>query len=287
MAVDLAEHCSAEVINADSMQLYEGLPVLSAVPTIAERRAVPHHLFECSQPDDRWSVGRWVDHVVDLIGKIRKRGNVPVIAGGTGLYFEALTRGLAHIPDVSDTVQAEVSKIIAERGLDYLREELNRVDSEAARRIKGSDRQRLARAFSVYLQTGKPITFFHQNTSPVINPDEWKAAVLRPDRNQLYERIDRRFEQMLQRGVIDEVRGFLAKWGADISASHKAIGLAPLARYIAEEISMEQAVFEAKRDSRRYAKRQLTWSRGRAGNWPAFENGNDALDFMISKKKAI
>lgn len=287
LATKLAERVSGEVINADSMQLYEGLPILTALPSLEERRGVPHHLFGQVKADDRWSVGTWVAEAVRLINEIRKRGNTPILVGGTGLYFEALTKGLANIPDISDEVLAEVSKIADQQGLSYLREQLQRVDTVAAERILGADRQRLIRAFSVFLETGKPITHFHKETVPVIRQDEWSGLVLRPQRDYLYERIEQRFEHMVQQGVVDEVRNFLEQWGDSVTALHKAIGLDPLAKYIAGELSVEQAISLAQRDSRRYAKRQITWSRGRTGKWPAFEHLVDALSFFEANTQVI
>ena len=266
-AIELAKRVNGEIINTDSMQIYSGLPILTALPTISERAGIAHHLFGAVEPSERWSVGKWLEAALKLINEIIARGNRPILVGGTGLYFEALTRGLAKIPQISRQTILDIELLIAEDSLAAVRTKLELVDPVSADKIQGFDRQRLIRALSVFEETGKTLTSFQQTTIPVLAANEWQGTVLLPDRDVLYERINRRFDAMIQNGALEEVKAFKSKSEDQSIALHKSIGFVPLGRYLDGDISLTEACDLAKRDSRRYAKRQMTWARGRANNW--------------------
>lgn len=266
-AVTLAKQSGGEIINADSMQIYSGLPLLTALPTISERADIAHHLFGTVDPSERWSVGKWLEVALKLISEITARGNHPILVGGTGLYFEALTKGLAKIPQISTKTALAITKVIEEIGLIAGHDKLKLVDPIAADKIHSSDRQRLIRALSVFEETGKTLTSFQQTTTAILAANEWQGTVLLPEREVLYERINRRFDTMMQNGALDEVKAFKSKSEDQSISLHKAIGFIPLSRYLDGDISLIEACDLAKRDSRRYAKRQMTWARGRVNDW--------------------
>lgn len=270
-AVKLAKRIGGEVINADSMQIYAGLPILTALPEIAERAGIAHHLFGQIPANQQWSVGTWLGHVARLIEEIKGRGKRPIFAGGTGLYFDGLTKGLAQIPPISQEIERRVAGWVKRDGLTAIRDRLQQVDPEAAARIQGADQQRLTRAMQVFEETGQSLTSFQQNTTPLLAADQWQGTVLLPPREDLYHRINCRFEQMLEQGAVGEVQRFLSQWPGQSFALHKAIGVAQLGRFLSQEISLEQAVTLAKRDSRRYAKRQMTWARRRTADWQVID----------------
>ncbi len=267
------------------MQVYGGLPILTALPSAREQQGVPHHLFGQINPDQNWSTGKWLRQVKTQIEEIRSRDKTVILVGGTGLYFESLTKGLAKIPHVSDEVFTRVSNLADTEGLDALRVRLERVDPAAAARILGADRQRLIRGYSVFEQTGKTITSYQENTKPVLSADEYAAMVLLPPREKLYARIEARFDQMMENGALDELRGFVEKWPAADFPLAKAIGVQALRQYLAGDLSIEAATELAKRDTRRYAKRQMTWARGRTKHWQHFASNDAALAHWIGTEK--
>ncbi|MBL4595155.1 MAG: tRNA (adenosine(37)-N6)-dimethylallyltransferase MiaA [Robiginitomaculum sp.] len=281
-AIALAQEVGGEIINADSMQLYKGLPTLTALPSRKEQAGIAHHLFGTVPPDQPWSTGIWLDAIAPIVRQIQARGRRPILVGGTGLYFEALTKGLAQIPNISKNTQLKVSQLAQEKGLEYLREQLERVDPQAASRILGADRQRLIRALSVYQETGKSLTSFQQNTQPVFRQDQWQGAVLLPKREQLYARIEARFDQMLATGALDELQEFCRAWPELDLPLFKAIGVPSLLKVLNGEMALVDATAQAKRDTRRYAKRQMTWARGRTASWLHVDDAQGVFKLCLS-----
>ena len=262
LALAAAEALDGEIINADSMQIYAGLPLITAQPAAADFARAPHHLFGSVDPAERWSVGHWAEAALGLITGIRARGRTPILVGGTGLYFRALTKGLAPVPEIDPDIRHQVAELIAASGPDGLRREAERLDPVAAARIKPS------RIVEVGYATGEPLTAFHAETRPMLNAADWRGIAIEPGRQALYDRIDRRFEVMLAEGALDEVRAF-ASLGLDpLLPASKALGVPPLMAHLRGEIELDTAVSLAQRDSRRYAKRQLTWLRNQQADWP-------------------
>lgn len=269
LAIEVAAHYQGEVVNADSMQVYSDLHVLTARPSAEELSAVPHHLFGHVDPGSYYSTGHWLEEADKAVRDIRRRGKVPILVGGTGLYLLALTQGLSEIPPVPEDVRADVRLIAQEEGGTGLMERLKEVDPETAGNLKTGDKQRLARAYEVWMATGKPISSFRgQRSRPVLDAGEWLGVALTPPRAKLYARIDRRFGAMMIEGAMDEARGLVARGLDPQLPAMKAHGMPWLAAYLRGEMSAEDAAENAKRDTRRYAKRQFTWIGRQFPFWP-------------------
>lgn len=271
LAIAAAQRLNGEIINADSMQVYAGLHVITARPSAEEEAPVPHHLFGVADPAERWSVGRWSEAALARVEDIRARGRTPILVGGTGLYFHALTVGLAPVPEIGGAARTQTAAIEAEGGLEALRQKAEALDPVATARVQPGDRQRLIRIVEVGLETGKALSEFQADTVPLLAEDQWRGLVIEPEREALYARIDRRFDQMLDQGALEEVRAFGERGLDPDLPSMKALGVPPLLAYLRGETGFDAAVELAKRDSRRYAKRQLTWFRNQTASWPRID----------------
>ncbi|MFY0637981.1 tRNA (adenosine(37)-N6)-dimethylallyltransferase MiaA [Maricaulis maris] len=267
LSLAAADILGGEIINADSMQVYDGLPLITAQPDAAERARAPHHLFGTIDPAIRYSVGEWTRDVLALIDDCRGRQRVPVLVGGTGLYFNALVRGLAVVPEIGAVTRRRVADMLEAAGLSGLRAEALRLDPAAAKRVEAADRQRLMRIVEVALETGRPLSEYQADTVAPLAAGTWRGVVIEPDREALYARIDARFDRMMEAGALDEVAAFAARGlDPDLPAS-KALGVPQLMAHLRGALSLDEAVILAKRDSRRYAKRQGTWFRNQAASW--------------------
>lgn len=266
-ALDLAERIGGEIVNADSMQIYAGLRVLTAGPSPEEAARAPHHLFQVVDPAIGWSVGRWLEAATQALAEIEARGKPAIVVGGTGLYFRALTHGLADVPPVSET-QREISSLLyAARGETEFREILKPLDPEAEARIETGDRQRLVRAHAVAIATGKSLTAWQTDTKPALAPGSWKGLVLDPPRAELYARCDARLSIMVEQGALDEVRAVEARGLDPALPALKAVGYREFAAHLSGETTLDQALDAARQETRRYAKRQLTWFRNQTPDW--------------------
>lgn len=266
LALRLAEASGAEIVNADSMQLYAGLRVLTAGPGPEETARAPHHLFGSVDPADGWSVGRWLRAASEVIADIRGRGRPVVVVGGTGLYFRALTQGLAEIPEVPADVRAEAAADFERMGEAAFRARLAEVDPAAAARIAPGDRQRLCRAWEVFAATGQALSDLQRTGAPAIA--DWSTVALEPPRPALYARCDARLHAMVREGALEEVRALIARNLDPALPAMKAVGVREFAAHLHGEISLEAAVEAAQQETRRYAKRQITWMRGQMAGWP-------------------
>ncbi|WP_297509643.1 tRNA (adenosine(37)-N6)-dimethylallyltransferase MiaA [uncultured Caulobacter sp.] len=266
-ALRLAEALGGEIVNADSMQIYAGLRVLTAGPSPEEIARAPHHLFEVADAAVGWSVGRWLEAVTKALSDIEARGRPAIVVGGTGLYFRALTHGLADVPPVPET-QREISGLLyAARGEAEFREILRPLDPDAEARIEAGDRQRLVRAHAVAVATGKSLTAWQTDTKPALAPGTWKGLVLDPPRADLYARCDARLSVMVEQGALDEVRAMEARKLDPALPALKAVGYREFAAHLRGETTLEQALDAARQETRRYAKRQLTWFRNQTPDW--------------------
>ncbi|MEM5516530.1 tRNA (adenosine(37)-N6)-dimethylallyltransferase MiaA [Henriciella sp. AS95] len=269
LSIEIARKLNGEIVNADSMQVYRELKVISARPDEEEMADVPHHLFGHVSAAERFSTGQWLEQVRPVIEDIQKRGKTAVVVGGTGLYLLALTQGLSDIPPVPEDIRHEVIEILKTDGVRGLKVRLQVVDPDAARRIEDNDRQRLMRAYEVWLATGKSLTSFQNiRSNPVLNADEWLGVALTPPRSKLYARIDKRFEGMLMEGAMEEARELVRMDVDPDLPAMKAHGMPWLSAFIRGEINSELAAENAKRDTRRYAKRQFTWIGRQFPFWP-------------------
>ena len=281
LAIDLAKALGGEVINADALQVYSDLRVLSARPSAAEEASVPHHLFGTIDSSIRYSVGAWLRDVVPIILDVLARGRLPIVTGGTGLYFKALTEGLAQVPAVNEAGKAQAAEILSQ-GINKLRDKAQSLDPVATARVLGDDPQRLLRIVEVALGTGKPLSVWRAQTRPVIPRGYWQGLVLLPDRAALYERINARFDGMARSGGFDEARAMAARGLDPMLPAMKAIGLRELMAIETGEISEAEGLETAKRETRRFAKRQYTWFRGQAPDWPKAETQLDFERFRAS-----
>jgi tRNA dimethylallyltransferase len=268
LALALAERLGGEIVNADSMQVYSDLRVLTARPTGEETAKVPHHLYGHIGAETAYSVGRWLTETLAAIDDIRTRGATPILVGGTGLYFKALTEGLVDIPKVDANVRARLRARARALGAPALHEELLRVDPETAARLGPNDAPRILRALEVWETTGASISALQAGTAPAFAREGWAGFALTPERAALYDAIDARFAGMIASGALDEVRKFAAR-GLDIALpAMKAHGAPALMASLRGEMNLADAVEVAKRDTRRYAKRQFTWITNQISNWP-------------------
>ena len=271
-AIEIAKKHGGEIINADAMQVYSDLQILSARPTKHEMQGIPHHLFGHVAGDVRYSTGQWLREVQPIILDCLARDVIPILAGGTGLYFKALMDGLAEVPPISEGVHKKTQHMLDERGITYLRTEAEQIDPVATARVLGNDPQRLSRIVSVYKETGRSLTDWQSMTRPIIPRQFCKCAVLLPERAGLYERINARFANMIDGGGLAEAKAVFAKGYDAALPMMKAIGLQQLGPYIKGGASIHESIEMASRDTRRLAKRQYTWFRGQGKNWAKITN---------------
>lgn len=277
LALTLAEKLGGEIINADAMQVYRDLRILTARPTEAEEGMVPHHLYGVADGADAWSAGRFAREAAKVVEDIAARGKVPIVVGGTGLWLKALTVGLSPIPPVPDEVQAEAAARLLEVGMDSFREEVLANDPAMAA-LKPMDRQRHLRSWSVYRTTGKPLSEWQAEPPQPVTDIPFNGYVLCPPREQLYDQCNTRFEKMVEIGALEEVRGLRQRALPDHLPVMKAVGGPELTSYLAEDMSLPEAIAAAQQATRRLAKRQMTWFRGQAGDWPVFETGKGIIE---------
>lgn len=266
-ALMLAEKLGGEIVNADALQVYADLDILSARPTSAEMGAVPHHLFGFLDGAERCSAGRWAREAARVIGEIGARGRIAIVVGGTGLYFKALEDGLSPVPAIPDEARAEAKAQFEKLGAEAFREALIARDPGAARVAPG-DRQRLTRSWEVLAATGKPFSAFQAEArAPLIGPARVRI-VIEPEREALYGSCDARFDRMLERGGLEEARRLKARSLPDDLPVMKALGAAELIAHLSGAMSLDEAADLARRNTKRFAKRQLTWFRNQAARWP-------------------
>lgn len=285
-ALEIAKSVGGEIINADALQVYADLQILSARPTDDEMDGIPHHLFGHLAGHVRYSTGQWLREVQPIILDCLARDVVPVLTGGTGLYFKALIEGIAEVPSVSDQAMSKAQSILAEDGIAALRMEAERVDAVAAARVLGNDPQRLLRIVSVFNETAKALSDWQANTRPIIPKRFCCRAIILPERQSLYDRINNRFEHMIENGGLEEAKSIFAKNYDPSLPMMKAIGLQQFFPYLQGEVELAESVELAKRDTRRFAKRQYTWFRGQAREWAQITNNAQkrAFEAKVSAK---
>jgi len=269
-AVRLARAVGGEVINADSRQLYRQMPVITACPGPEERAACPHHLFEVLDPTQRCSAAMWAGMAQEAIAQVLARGRVPLLVGGTGFYLRALMEGVSAIPDVPPAVEASF------RGADprALHAQLRDVDPPLAARLQPTDTQRLVRALAVARHTGVALSEWQQGARAGA-PYAFARLALSPDRAVLHARIARRWQAMLDAGVVDEVRALRAAGYDPALPAMTGLGIPELGAYLDGALTLEEAGRRVVAGSRRYAKRQVTWLRHSYHPDRVFADGED------------
>jgi tRNA dimethylallyltransferase len=262
LALALAEKRGGVVINADSMQVYRDLRIITARPTVREEQRVPHLLYGHVDAAENFSVGRWCREAVAALASAQGEGRAAIVVGGTGLYFNALTCGLAAVPPIPADIRAAVRARLQSNGVAALHAELTARDPVMAARLMPGDRARVSRALEVVLATGRSLSVWQADDAPAsLDPSAAAKIFLMPDRDELLRRIDARFDGMLAAGALEEVRALAARnLDPDLPAM-RAHGVPWLIRHLRGEVTLAEAADAAKRETRQYTKRQATWFR--------------------------
>ena len=262
LAVELAKELNGEVVSCDSMQVYRRMDIGTAKPTLEERKGIAHHMLDVADPNEDFSVSRYCEMAAPIVDDIVARGKTAIIAGGTGLYMDALIRGNDFAPCPSTGRREELEEKAEREGIETLMDWLKDIDPEAAARLHLSDRKRIIRALEVYLETGETITAHNLRTQSI--PPKYNPLWLGIDfaeRSELYRRIDLRVDVMLQMGLLDEIRQLLAEGISADCTAMQAIGYKEFVAALRGEGTIAEAAAMVQQSSRRYAKRQLTWFR--------------------------
>lgn len=262
LSIALAKKFGGEIVSADSMQIYRRMDIGTAKPTLEERQGIPHHMLDVAEPDENFSVARYVDMAGACVDDILTRGKVPILAGGTGLYIDSLLSGRTFAPYPSTGWREKLQRRGAEEGMEVLLEELRQIDPEAAQRLHLKDEKRIIRALEVWHETGKTITQHNLETQSI--PPRYEGCWIGlnfESRQDLWKRIDQRVDEMLEQGLVEEIRSLLAEGIDPKCTAMQAIGYKEMTEAVAANGDIKAAAEEVKLRSRQYAKRQLTWFR--------------------------
>lgn len=278
LALDLAEAIGTEIVNADSMQVYRHMDIGSAKPTPEERSRVRHHLLDAADPDEPFDAARYLELARPVVDALHVLGKIPLVVGGTGLYMKVLLHGICEGPPADPALRERIAAEIEDRGLAPLRAELEAVDPVLARRIHPNDRQRIVRAVEVFRATGEPLSLWQSRH--LFEESHYTALkfFLHRERGELYERIDRRVIEMVESGLPAEVQRLLALGYGPGLKSMQSLGYRQMTDHLLGKIDLDEAVRRTQRDTRRYAKRQVTWFRGDPGfQWVHADDGKEVL----------
>ena len=259
LSLELAKNNNGEIINADIMQMYEGFNILKAMPSTEEKFEIKHYLFGVIKKETKFTVADWIKLAKDKISEIHEKGKVPIVVGGSGMYLNAAINGLSEIPDIKKVYRHKAEHSYRIKGFDFILKKLIKIDKDF--KIEKNDRQRLIRAYEVFLQTGRSIKWWQNNSTnePIIK-NCLKILIL-PPRDELYSYINKRVDLMVEKGLINEAKNEMLNLVSFDNPSMKAIGIKYLNQYLNKEISLNDTLNLIKKDSRRYAKRQRTWFR--------------------------
>jgi len=283
LALHLADELGGVIVNADSMQVYRDLRIITARPTIDEEKRVQHRLYGHVNAAENYSVGRWRRDTEDALREIVAEGRLPILVGGTGLYFKALTSGLAAVPPVPAEIRTEIRGRIQREGAPTLHAELLRLDPATAQRVTINDRSRISRALEVVHATGRPLSAWHaEGMPPTIDPEYAAKIFIACERKELVRRIETRFASMLASGALEEVLRLAGRQLDPALPAMKAHGVPWLIRHLNGELSLPEATAGAIMDTRRYAKRQNTWFRNQMKDWP-WETSENAARVLKSQ----
>lgn len=289
LAVALAKEIDGEVVSCDSMQVYRHMNIGTAKPTAEEMEGIPHHMLDVADPAEDFSVSRYCELASPVIDDILSRGKAVIIAGGTGLYMDALIRGNTFAPYPSTGMREKLEAQADSEGMESMLKLLHSVDPESAVRLHLKDRKRILRALEVYYETGETITAHNKKTQSI--PPKYRArwfALEDAERSSLYARIDRRVENMLNTGLIEEIRGLLARGIPEKCTAMQAIGYKEFLDALSGHCTIEDAVRDVKQASRHYAKRQLTWfRRNPAITWLRRAPGENTDEILARLRQAL
>ena len=258
-SLHLAKRLNSEIISADSMQIYRYFDIGTAKPDIKDRKTIPHHLTDIINPDEEYSAGKFKKDAEIIINKLHAKGKLPIVAGGTGLYINAITKGFSMAVPSDPELRKNLRKRLNNVGSQTMHNELSKVDPEAAKKINPADKFRIERALEVNYLTGKPISSLQSSEKNDANQYDVLYLVLNQYRSLLYQRINERVDRMIEKGLIDEVRTILARGYSERLKPFQSIGYKEIVQYLRKELASEQAVEKIKKETRNFAKRQLTW----------------------------
>tara|TARA_B100000029_G_scaffold354041_1_gene346813 strand:- start:106 stop:1017 length:912 start_codon:yes stop_codon:yes gene_type:complete len=283
-AYKVAKKINGEIINADSIQIYKDLKILTARPNIKDSDPV-HHLYGFLGGEEIWSVGKWIKVAKDISDKIIAKKMTPIIVGGTGLYFKAITEGLSPIPDIDPKVREELTNLLRSKGINSLRKILKDLDPAAYKKIGSNDQQRILRALEVYKGTKRKISDFWKIKRVKLFNNEFKKINLTISRDLLYENCDKRCDEMINQGAIEEVRTLLEKNYKFNAPVMNAIGVKEIRQYLEKKIELIDAVNLIKYRTHQYAKRQITWSKHQMITWEGLSTqlSDKIVDNFIKK----
>lgn len=271
IALHLAEALDGIVINADAMQVYRDLRIVTARPTPSQEARAPHRLYGVLDAEESCSAGRWLDLVRPVLSNTLLDDKLPIIVGGTGLYLKALTEGIAPIPPIPDSIREQAQTLYDKLGGEAFRRQLKEMDPEGAAKLPPTDRQRLIRAFEVAKATGMPLGKWHKLPARPVITGKTLRFILNPERTALYARCDERFDRMVMAGAVDEVKALVSRGLSHDLPVMKALGVQELAAYLAGEVSLERATSQVKTATRRYAKRQIAWLKTQMIAWTSIK----------------
>ena len=289
LAVELAKVTNGEVVSCDSMQVYKYMDIGTAKPTEEEMQGIPHHMLSVAEPGEDYSVSRYCKAATPIMDDILARGKTAIIAGGTGLYMDALIKGNDFAPYPATGRREELEELAQKQGIEAVLEMLKKVDPESAQRLHPSDQKRIIRAMEVYLETGQSITEHNLRTQalPPRYTPVW-FALEDVDRAQLYSRIDRRVDIMLENGLIQEIRNLLSMGIPEKCTAMQAIGYKEFVDALNGLCSIEEAAAQVQQSSRRYAKRQLTWFRRNQNiHWLRRETGETTEEILLRARQIL
>lgn len=269
LALKLAEIKAISIINADSLQIYRGLPILSAQPSEEEKSIAPHHLYSYLNPNENFSVMEWIKLVRELIKKIHNQNRLPVIVGGSGMYISKLVEGISEMPEISESIKKEARELFDEIGFEKFREKFGE--------NKLIDKQRLFRAAEVFLQTKKTIFDWQKTAKKTPVLENFLHVNLNPDREKLYQNCNSRFVKMIENGALQEVRNLDASKDWPVA---RTLGHQEISDFLNNQISREKMIEIATQKTRNYAKRQLTWFRNQLAQKQVFSDAKEALQFL-------
>ena len=260
LALKVSSNVDATIINADSLQIYKNLRILTSRPTVEDEKKVAHKLYGVMDGVDNCSVAYWLELVKKEIQKCWDRNKLPIVVGGTGMYLKALMEGISEIPSIPNSIKLETEEILKKNNLDYLYNEIFKVNQQT--RINKQDRQRIVRAFNVLKSTGKTIEEWQKTNKRIFEEVNFERYLPQREREDLYKISEKRFDEMLREGAIEEVKELLEHDFNSKNSIMKAIGVREIQRYLKNEISKEECIDLSKKNTRNYIKRQLTWIRG-------------------------
>lgn len=262
LSIELAKQINGEIVSADSMQIYDEMQIGTAKPDEEEMQGIKHYLIGNIQPTTRYSVSEYKIDAINAIEEILQKGKTPIVVGGTGLYVNSLIYGIDY-PEVETDLEyrAELERIVEEKGLEYLYNKAVQIDPEAMQNISKNDQKRILRVLEIYKETGKTKTQLEIESRKNGIPYDYKVFALNMPREILYDRINRRVDIMIQKGLVEEVKELYNKYGEKLTTAMQGIGYKEVVEYLKENLTKEEMIEKIKMETRRYAKRQLTWFR--------------------------